>query len=201
MPRLQFLELSTPELYDCISAPNLRQLTLAFTNRAFTNRVSLEIDAAKDLQKLILPASVMDYVGVSNQSSWNCKSIKFTSNTCPKYITPLSRLEFVEFSVEDIDNATAGNRFLLKMLENPEACPRLHTITISDYYPLWELLFEVLRRRNSSGLQRITQIRLPHLPVLQLLWRLVWLLSGETSIFTSRDVDEVIYKRIACPQM
>jgi len=164
------------------------------------NNVSLEIDAAKDLQKLILPASVMDYVGVSNQSSWNCKSIEFMSNTCPEDITPLSRLEFVEFSGEDIDNARAGNRFLLKMLENPEACPRLHTIEIPDY-PLWELLFEVLRRRNSSGVQRITQIRLPRLPVLQLLWRLAWLLSGETSIFTYRDVDEVIAKRIVCPEM
>jgi hypothetical protein len=86
------------------------------------------------------------------------------------------------------------------MLENPEACPRLHTIAILDY-PLWELLFEVLRRRNSSGVQRITQIYLPGLPVLQLLWRLVRLLSGETSIFTYRDVDEVIEKRIECPEM
>jgi hypothetical protein len=205
MPRLQFLELSSLDLYDCISAPNLRQLTFPFTNRAFinwarTNRASLEIHAAKDLQKLILPATVMDYLVVSDQSSWNCKSIEFIYGTCPEDITPLSRLEFVEFSVEYFDNDTAGNWFLLEMLGNPEACPRLRTIAIS-HYPLWELLFEVLRRRNSSGLQRITQIRLPHLPVLQLLWRLVRLLSGKTSIFTYRDVDEVIEKRIVCPEM
>jgi hypothetical protein len=141
-----------------------------------SQNVSLEIDAVKDLQKLILPASVMDYVGVSNQSSWNCKSIEFTHHTCPDDITPLSRLEFVELS-DEYSNDRAGNEFLLKMLENPEACPRLHTIAI-EHYPLWELLFEVLRRRNSGGLQRITQIRLRRLPVLQLLWRLVRLLGG-----------------------
>lgn len=194
MPRLQFLELSPSELYDYISAPNLRQLKLISKNN-----VSLEIDAAKDLQKLILPASAMDYVGISDQSSWNCKSIEFMWDTSPEDITPLSRLGFVQLS-GGYHNGTAGNVFLLKMLENPEACPRLHTIAILDY-PLWELLFEVLRRRNSSGVQRITQIYLPGLPVLQLLWRLVRLLSGETSIFTYRDVDEVIEKRIECPEM
>ena len=120
-------------------------------------------------------------------------------STCPKDITPLSRLEFVELSGR-YRNGTAGNAFLLKMLENPEACPQLHTIAIS-HCPLWELLFEVLRRRNSSDIQRITQIRLPRLPVLQLLWRLVRLLSGETSIFTHRDVDDIIAKRVLCPQM
>jgi hypothetical protein len=36
---------------------------------------------------------------------------------------------------------------------------------------------------------------------LQLLCRLVQLLSGETLVFTNRDVDEVIAKRLACPQM
>jgi hypothetical protein len=154
--------------------------------------VPLEINAAKDLQRLTVPSAVMEYVGISNQSSWNCKSIKFRT-TCPQDITLLSRLECVGF-------IGAGNMFLLKMLENPEACPRLYTIAMGAY-PLWELLFEVLRKRNSSSMRRITEIRFPRLPVLQLLWRLVRLLSGETSIFTNRDVDGVIAKRLVCPQM
>jgi hypothetical protein len=130
------------------------------------------------------------------QSLWNSKSITFNSNTCPQDIMPLSRLESVEFS----HGAAAANGFLFKILESPEACPQLSIIRISGY-PLWELLFEVLRQRNSSGLRRITRIRLPYLPVLQLLWRLVRLLGGETDVFTNRDVDEVIAKRVACPQM
>jgi hypothetical protein len=86
------------------------------------------------------------------------------------------------------------------MLENPEACPRLHTIVI-ERYPLWELLFELLRKRNSSSVQRITRISSPRLPVLQLLWRLVRLLGGETSVFTNRDVDKLIEERVRSPEM
>jgi hypothetical protein len=194
MPRLQSLELPSLRLYNCIDAPNLLQLTL--TSDATEDLVPLEMDATMDLQRLTVPTPVMDYVGISCKSSWNCKAIKFSSDRCPREITLLSRLERVEFPRGEM----AENHFLLKMLENPEACPRLHTIAIAGY-PLWELLFEVLRKRNSSGVQRIARITLPRLPVLQLLWRLVRLLSGEKFVFTNRDVDEVIAKRIACPQM
>jgi hypothetical protein len=192
MPRLQSLTVPSLALYSCIDAPNL--IELAFYSDTIISIIPVEINATAHLQKLTLPANLMNDAGVSMQSLWNRNSIRFDSNTCPQDITPLSRLESVEFT------ATVANEFLLKMLENPEACPQLYAITIWEY-PLWELLFEVLRQRNSSGLQRITQITLPRLPVLQLLWRLVRLLSGETSVFTNRDMDEVIAKRLACPQM
>jgi hypothetical protein len=196
MPRLQFLSLSSFEFYNRISAPNLRELTLdSLDNKDI---ILLDRDDMVDLQKLTIKASDMDRVCIYSQSFLNCKSITFIYFGCPQYITPLTRLECVEFPHHG--DAEAVNKFLLKMLANPEACPRLHTIAMSEF-PLWELLFEVLRKRNSSGVQRITHIRLPRLPVLQLLWRLVRLLSGEKSVFTDRDVDEVIAKRIACPQM
>jgi hypothetical protein len=187
MPRLQLLELPSLGLYSCIDAPNL--IELIFTFNAVTNVIPVEISSTTHLQKLTLPASLINYTGTSMQS------LSFTSDICPRDITLLSRLEGVEFS-----QATAANEFLLKILESPEACPRLHAIAISGY-PLWELLFEVLRKRNSSSLRHITRICLPHLPVLQLLWRLVRLLGGETTVFTNRDVDEVIEKRMLCPQM
>jgi hypothetical protein len=184
MPRLQFLDLSSLEFYNCIEAPNLRELTLDFVD---PKDLILDRDAVMDLQKLTISALHMD---MSSHSLLNCKSITFPPVGCPEDITPLTRLECVEFqSIGD------SNRFLFKMLENPEACPRLHTISMSEY-PIWELLFELLRNRNSSGMQRITRIHLPCLPVLQLLWRLVRLLGGETSVFNNRDVDEVIVKRV-----
>jgi hypothetical protein len=194
MPRLQSLTVPSLALYSCIDAPNI--IELEFDLSAIIGIIPVETNSTTHLQKLTLPANLMNDAGVSMQSLWNSKSIEFISDICPQDITPLSRLETVEFSAE----ATAANGFLLKILENPEACPQLYTIMISEY-PLWELLFEVLRQRNSSGLRRITQITLPRIPVLQLLWRLVRLLSGETAVFTNRDVDEVIAKRLACPQM
>jgi hypothetical protein len=193
MPRLQFLRLSSLEFYNRIEAPNLRELTLYSVDA--NHIISLDRDAVVNLQKLTIPASSMDRACISRESLLNCKFIKFTYYGCPTDIAPLTRLECVEFGA-----AVGANRFLLKMLENPEACPRLHTIAISEY-PLWELLFELLRNWNSSGMQRITRIRLPRLPVLQLLSRLVRLLSGKTPVFTNRNVDKVIAKRRECPQM
>jgi hypothetical protein len=193
MPRLQFLHLSSLEFYNRIEAPNLRELTLESIDTK--HLISLDRDAVVDLQKLTISGSDMDQARISSQSLLNCKSIKFTDYGCPEDITPFTQLECVEFK-----DTGEANSFLLKMLENPEACPRLHTIAMSGY-PFWEPLFEVLRKRNSSGVQRITHLRLPRLPVLQLLWRLVQLLSGETPVFTNRNVDKVIAKRLKCPQM
>jgi hypothetical protein len=192
MPRLQSLTVPSLALYNCIDAPNLLELSL--DSNTIIGKAPVETNASVHLQKLTLPANLMNDVGVSMQSLWNSKSLKFVSYTCPQDISPLSRLESVEFT------GKVANEFLLKILENPEACPQLSTIAIS-HSPLWELLFEVLRKRNSSGLRRITQITLPRLPVLQLLWRLVQLLGGETAVFTNREVDEVIARRITCPQM
>jgi hypothetical protein len=193
MPRLQSLTVPSLGLYSCIDAPNL--IELAFYSNQIMSTMPVNT-ASAHLQKLTLPANLVHYADMSGYSLWNSKSIKFISDVCPRDITPLSRLESVEFS----RGAMASNEFLLKILESPEACPQLQAIAIEGY-PLWELLFEVLRKRNSSDLRHITQITLPHLPVLQLLWRLVRLLSGEIAIFTNRDVDEVIGKRIACRQM
>jgi hypothetical protein len=196
MPRLQSLTLPSLALYSCIDAPNLIKLDLSADT--IIGEMPVETNDTTHLQKLTLPARLMNNAGVSMHSLWNSNSIKFISDICPQDITPLSRLESVEFSHRV--TAAAANEFLFKILESPKACPQLSVIRISGY-PLWELLFEVLRKRNSSGLRRITQITLPRLPVLQLLWRLVRLLSGETAVFTNRDVDEVIVKRLACPQM
>jgi hypothetical protein len=194
MPRLESLIVPSLTLYNCIDAPNL--VELAFSRRVIQSVAPVETDATTGLQKLTLPADYMNYVGTSGHYSWNSKSITFISDISPRDITPLSRLESVEFSYGD----TPANEFLLKLLEIPEACPQLYTIAISGY-PLWELLFEVLCRRNASGLRRITRLCLPHLPVLQLMETLVRLLSGETAVFTTRNVDELIVKRMASPQM
>jgi hypothetical protein len=192
MPRLQSLELPSLGLYNCIDAPNLIELT--FSDKVIRGTAPVETNATTDLQRLTLPGDLMNDTGKSMQSLWNSKLINFTTDICPQDITPLSRLESVEFS----DGDAAVNEFLLKILENPKVCPQLHTIAIEGY-PLWELLFEVLRQRNSSGVRRITQITLPRLPVFQLLWRLVRLLGGKTAVFTNRDVDAVIEKRITSP--
>jgi hypothetical protein len=100
-------------------------------------------------------------------------------------------------SIRIIDFAYSGalNLFLLDLLYYPEALPNLSTIKI-DSDACWELLFEVLRQRNMAHMHRIQELVLPGVPVLAILSRLVKLLQGHTNVYTNRDIDEVIYKRL-----
>jgi hypothetical protein len=88
------------------------------------------------------------------------------------------------------------NSLLLDLLRHPEALPNLSTIK-TRIYPCWELLFEVLRRRNAAQMHRIQELVLPGLPVFAILSRLVKLLQGRNGVYTNRDIDEVIHKRHA----
>jgi hypothetical protein len=99
-------------------------------------------------------------------------------------------------SIRIIDFAYSGalNLLLLDLLRHPGALPNLSTIK-NRCYPCWELLFEVLRRRNVAQMHRIQELVLPSIPVLAILSRLVKLLQGHTDVYTNRDIDKVIYKR------
>jgi hypothetical protein len=70
---------------------------------------------------------------------------------------------------------------LLDLLRHPGALPNLSTIHIA-HRPCWELLFEVLRQRNTAQMHRIQQLVLPGVPVLAVLSLLVKLLQGHTNV-------------------
>jgi hypothetical protein len=86
------------------------------------------------------------------------------------------------------------NFFFLDLLRYPGALPNLSTIK-SRRFPSWELLFEVLRRRNAAQMYRLQELVFPNFPILAILSRLVKLLQGHTDVYTNRDIDEVIYQR------
>jgi hypothetical protein len=85
--------------------------------------------------------------------------------------------------------------FLLELLRHPLALPDLSTIK-SDGYPFWELLFEVLRQRNTAQMHPLQELVLPGFPVFTILSRVIKLLQGHTDVYTNRDIDEVIRQRL-----
>jgi hypothetical protein len=119
----------------------------------------------------------------------------------PTRISPgvINRFAFLEeISFRDaLDERKAGNKFLMEMLRSTGSCPRLHTIKFQGF-PLWEPLFEVMRRRMIDNVQRITRLALRALPHIYLLRRLVQLLGGISNVYTTRNVDEIIAKRPSC---
>jgi hypothetical protein len=94
------------------------------------------------------------------------------------------------------DGFVPGNSFIRDLLCNPEACPQLQTIRL-DEYPVWELLFAMLRERNKRGFPIIKQIFLRGYPAAPILSKLVMLLRGRSDVYTTRSIDEVIYRRFA----
>ena len=97
-----------------------------------------------------------------------------------------------------VEGTTMIDGLLQDLLQNHNACPHLHTIKSLDY-PVWEPLFEVLRRRNSSGIPSLKLITLPGYPVLPILSPLVLLLQGHVDVHTLVDVDDLIYRRFTDP--
>lgn len=105
----------------------------------------------------------------------------------------LRSLQMVEFT-STYSTTRVINEFLLDLIHHPEALPHLHIINC-DWAPTWELLFEVLRRRNYRNITSIKQLTLRTYPAMPILSRLVLLLQGHSDVHTAGDVDDVIYRR------
>jgi hypothetical protein len=109
-----------------------------------------------------------------------------------EWVFHLSSIHTIDFAFTDYSRVL--NFFLLDLLRHPGALPNLSTIKTGGF-PAWELLFEVLRRRNMAQLRPLQELVFPGFPILAILSRLVKLLQGHTDVYTNRDIDEVISKR------
>lgn len=118
------------------------------------------------------------------------RRIVFTSGR-PTSISLLNSIQIAEFQGQDRYSVTG---LLSKLLFEPRACPHLHTI-ILGFIPLWDPLFEVLRRRNINSVPCLQVLSLPVLPVYSLLSILVRLLQGQACVYTSQSIDEMIDQR------
>jgi hypothetical protein len=118
------------------------------------------------------------------------RTLQVHDSSAVKWAVHLSSIRVIEFTSRF--DSWSLNSFLLDLLRHPMALPNLSTIKIYGF-PCWELLFEVLRRRNTAQMHRIQQLVLPSFPILTILSRLVKLLQGHTDVYTNRDIDEMIY--------
>jgi hypothetical protein len=120
------------------------------------------------------------------------RHLQIIKSLTTKWVVHLSSIRIIDFYISF--PSPALNRLLLNLLRHPGALPHLSTIK-TDINPCWELLFEVLRRRNMAQTRPIRELLFPGFPILAILSRLVKLLQGHTDVYTNRDIDEVIYKR------
>jgi hypothetical protein len=196
MTSLEALTVYSVKLLDYFDAPNLIELTVY--GKDFVPR---HFKLGSQIVKL-------------NVSGWffdedNAQSLLETFNMKYRYLTLFSSISsgvICRFSfLEEIyfkgafmaESRKTANDFLLEMLQNAGSCPRLHTMKFAAF-PLWEPLFEVMRRRMSENVQQITRLSFPALPHVYLLQRLVQLLSGASAVYTTRNVEEIITRRRSC---
>jgi hypothetical protein len=120
------------------------------------------------------------------------RTIQIKTSSTFEWVFHISGIYIIDFTYPTTPQAV--NLFFLDLLRRPGALPSLSIIKTYSF-PSWELLFEVLRRRNTAQMHRLQELVFPNFPVLAILSRLVKLLQGHTDAYTSRDIDEVIYKR------
>ena len=122
------------------------------------------------------------------------QTLEIEATSTAEWVVHIPSIRIIYFSYSF--RSSPLNSFLLDLLRHPKALPNLSTVKTRNY-PCWELLFEVLRRRNRAQMHRIQQLVFPSFPVFAILSRLVKLLQGQTDVYTNRDIDEVIQKRHA----
>jgi hypothetical protein len=198
MPTLETLTLYTPDLLPYFNPPNLMELRIVERSGALTPRPS-PINLGPEIIKLDVPGWIFDVNNApSSPETFTLKHryITLTSSISPGVINRLAFLEEISFNT-DSDEREVGNGFLMEILRNKGSCPRLHTILFQEF-PLWEPLFEVMRRRMNDNIQRITRLKFPGPPHIYILRRLVQLLDGASNVYTTRNVDEIISRRRSC---
>jgi hypothetical protein len=171
MTSLEALTVYPFKLLDYFDAPNLIELTVYgkdFVLRHFklgSQIVKLNVSGwyfDEDNTQSLLETFNMKY-----------RYLTLYSSISPGVICRFSFLEEIYFKGSGAPRKRkTANDFLLEMLKNNGSCPRLHTVKF-EAFPLWEPLFEVMRRRMSENVQQITRLSFPALPHLYLLRHLV----------------------------
>jgi hypothetical protein len=198
MPTVEVLTVFPPDLLSYLDLPNLMELTILKTSGYITPR-PIPTNLGPEIIRLDVPGFIFN---MSNApSSLETFTLRYRYMTLRSSISPgvINRFAFLEeisFNT-DLDEREVGDEFLMEILRNTGSCPRLHTIKFREF-PLWEPLFEVMRRRMTENVQQITRLAFPVLPHIYLLRRLVQLLGGASNVYTTRNVDEIITKRHSC---
>jgi hypothetical protein len=192
MPNLLELSLRPMAWLAHIEAPNLIRLEV-YPIADNSTTLHLSEHFGSKISHLIVESAISGAIDKAYSNGIGPKfeslrTLQITDSSTVKWVVHLPSIRVIDFTSWPI------NSFLLDLLRHPEALPNLFTIKFVDY-PCWELLFEVLRRRNMAQMHRIQELVLPGVPVLAILSRLVKLLQGHTDVYTNRDIDEVIFKR------
>jgi hypothetical protein len=120
------------------------------------------------------------------------RTLRFPGYSTLEWVAHLSSIRTIDFFYLSIGSML--DSLLLVLLRHPGALPNLSIIKCNGF-PSWELLFEVLRRRNAAQMHRLQELVLPSFPIFAILSRVIKLLQGHTNVYTNRDIDEVIYQR------
>jgi hypothetical protein len=198
MPNLLQLSLKPIAWLACIEAPNLFHLSQRryhFESRYATPHllehfgINISYLIVDETISKAISEAYAEGVGPRFES---LQTIQITTSSTVKWVLHLSSIRTIDFTHPTTFQAV--NLFFLDLLRHPGALPSLSIIK-SYRFPSWELLFEVLHRRNAAKMHRLQEFMFPNFPVLAILSRLVKLLQGHTDVYTNRDFDEVIHQR------
>lgn len=198
MLALEALIVYPPDLLHYFDPPNLKELKIPGTHGILPPR-PIRINLGSEIIKLEVPGWIFDVNSApSSLETFTLKHryIQLASSISPGIIKRFAFLEEISFQ-NSFDDREVASEFLMEMLRNDGSCPRLHTMKFRTSPP-WELLFEVMRRRMTENVHRITRLTFPVIPHIYLLRRLVQLLNGASNVYTTRNVDGIISRRRSC---
>lgn len=200
--KLKVLSLYPPSLLNYYDVPNLVELKITGLTRAdILPRINFRLGL--QIIKLDVPGWIFDTSHIASSQETPIRKhryVKLSSKMSPGILNQFSRLEEIHLNsggpFRAIDREVTDS-LLVELLRSDGICPRLYTIRFRAF-PRWEPLFEMMRQRITQTVQQITCLGFPVLPHIYLLRRLVQLLGGTSTVHTTRNVDEIIYRRRSC---
>jgi hypothetical protein len=194
MPNLLELSLKPIDWLAHIEAPNL--IRLGYGSYRIDNYVAPHLSEhfGNKISYLVVDGTMSRAINDAYSNGVGPKfeslrTLQITDFYAAEWVVHLPSIHTIDFEYSETLHS-----LLLGLLRHTGALPNLSTIKFHCCL-FWELLFEVLRRRNRTKMHQIQELVLPSVPVLAILSRLVKLLQGHTDVYTNRDIDEVIYKR------
>jgi hypothetical protein len=197
MPNLLELSLTPLAWLAHIEAPNLIRFNFSFLMQHDSVTVHLSEHFGSKISHLIVDETASKVINEAYSNGVGPKfeslqTLEIKATSTADWVVHIPSIRIIYFSHSY--RSSPLNSLLLDLLRHPEALLNLSTIKTRNY-PCWELLFEVLRRRNTAQMHQIQELVFPRFPVFAILSRLVKLLQGHTDVYTNRDIDEVIRKR------
>lgn len=205
LDKLLYLNLDPSVICDYLEAPNVTEVHL--TRQILPRLSSPTIGTSVSLLSII--PEIFEHINrdstpLTIQARWpSLRTLRFVyNNRLPDSQFPVkTTLSLRTLQILDAYSSNLNlDDFMSGLLHVPDACPHLHTIKIYSQ-PTWELLFEVLRRRNRLNITGIQHLTLPRYPTPVILSILVSLLQGHSEAYSTKDIDEVITRRSEEPTM